>query len=44
VVRDGVCGSSDERHDALIDLFTRCVDLQIDLAASEEILDAWRPG
>jgi nicotinamidase-related amidase len=39
IVGDGVCSSSDESHDALIRRF----DLQIELAASEEILDAWRP-
>jgi nicotinamidase-related amidase len=44
IVRDGVCSSSDESHDALIELFTRRFDLQTELAASEEILDAWRPG
>jgi nicotinamidase-related amidase len=42
--RDGVCSSSDESHDALIEFFTRRFDLQIEVAASEEILDAWRPG
>lgn len=44
VVKNGVCSSSDASHDALIDLYTRRFDIQIELATSEEILEAWHPG
>jgi nicotinamidase-related amidase len=42
VAQDAVCSSSDTSHDALIDLFKRRFDVQIEAADAEEILDAWR--
>ena len=44
VACDAVCSSSDESHDALIDLFRRRFDVQIEASEAGEILDAWRPG
>jgi len=41
IVRDAVCSSSDEAHDALIDLYTRRFDVQIELADCPEILENW---
>ncbi len=42
VARDCVCSSSDESHDSLIELYRRRFDVQIDIADSEEIVEAWR--
>lgn len=41
VVSDGVCSSSDEGHDALVDLFTRRYSEQIEIADARTILAAW---
>ena len=41
VARDGVCSSSDETHDALLTLYSRRFDVQLELADSAEIIDAW---
>jgi nicotinamidase-related amidase len=41
VVRDAVCSSSDEGHDALLALYQRRYSLQIETADGEEILRAW---
>jgi nicotinamidase-related amidase len=43
VAEDAVCSSSDQSHDALIDLFSRRFDVQIESARVEQILDFWRP-
>jgi nicotinamidase-related amidase len=43
IARDGVCSSSDAQHDALIDLYAKRFDVQLELAAVAEIIDAWRP-
>jgi nicotinamidase-related amidase len=42
LARDGVCSSSDQAHDALLDLYERRFDIQIELAEAADILDAWR--
>jgi nicotinamidase-related amidase len=42
VAGDAVCSSSDESHDALIDLFNRRFDVQIESARAEQILELWR--
>jgi nicotinamidase-related amidase len=43
VAGDAVCSSSDASHDALIGLFKRRFDVQIEIAKVAEILEAWRP-
>ena len=42
LVRDGVCSSSDEGHDALLQLYHRRFSEQIETASAEEILSKWR--
>ena len=44
IARDGVCSSSDESHDAMLDLYNRRFAVQIEVAEVDHILDAWRPG
>jgi nicotinamidase-related amidase len=41
LVRDAVCSSSDEGHDALLALYHRRYSLQIETASAEEVLRAW---
>lgn len=43
VLKDGLCSSSDEAHEASLRLYTHRFDIQIELALTEEILDVWRP-
>jgi nicotinamidase-related amidase len=43
MARDAVCSSSDASHDAMIDLFHRRFDVQVEVADVAEILAAWRP-
>jgi len=43
VACDAVCSSADESHDALLELFRRRFDVQIEASEAAEILDAWRP-
>jgi nicotinamidase-related amidase len=42
VVRDGLCSSADESHDALLALYARRFDLQVELTDAERLLEAWR--
>jgi len=42
IAEDAVCSPSDESHDALLDLFNRRFDVQIECAKAEQILEAWR--
>jgi nicotinamidase-related amidase len=42
VVRDALCSSSDESHDALLELYARRFDIQIELAEAAEVLEAWQ--
>ena len=44
VVRDAVCSSSDESHDALLELYHRRFSIQIEVAEAEEIIRSWVPG
>jgi nicotinamidase-related amidase len=39
---DAVCSSSDRAHDALLEIYRRRFDLQIELADSAEIIEAWQ--
>lgn len=41
VVSDALASSSDESHDALIDLYNRRFDIQIELAPTEEVIKSW---
>ncbi|MBV9221403.1 MAG: cysteine hydrolase [Methylobacteriaceae bacterium] len=43
LVKDGVCSSSDEGHDALLSLYHRRFSNQIEVADCEEIISLW-PG
>ena len=40
LVTDAICSSSDEGHDALMRMYTSRFDIQIELASTEEALDA----
>ena len=42
VVHDALCSSSDEAHEALLDLYNNRYGQHIETAATEEILDRWR--
>jgi nicotinamidase-related amidase len=42
IAEDAVCSSSDEGHDALIGLFNRRFDVQLEPANVEVILGAWQ--
>ena len=42
LVRDGVCSSSDEGHDALLTVYHRRYSLQIETADAEDIMRQWR--
>jgi len=41
VAHDAVSSSSDASHDALVDLYNRRFDIQIELASVEQICEAW---
>lgn len=42
VAQDAVCSSSNEAHDALLSLYRRRFDIQIEIADTETIIDRWR--
>jgi nicotinamidase-related amidase len=42
IAEDAVCSSSDEGHDALIELFDQRFDVQLEPATVEVILSAWQ--
>jgi nicotinamidase-related amidase len=42
LVRDAVCSSSDEGHDALLDLYHRRYSEQVETADAQEVLSRWR--
>jgi nicotinamidase-related amidase len=42
LVEDALCSSSDESHDAAIDLCTKRFDIQVGVARLEEILALWK--
>jgi nicotinamidase-related amidase len=41
IVTDAICSSSDEGHDALLEVYRRRYSEQIETAGAEEILSAW---
>jgi len=43
VVRDAVCSSSDEAHDASLRLYHDRFAIQIEVASAEEIIGCWTP-
>jgi nicotinamidase-related amidase len=42
LVTDGICSSSDACHEALLTLYRERFSIQLDLAESAQVLDAWR--
>jgi nicotinamidase-related amidase len=42
VVKDALCSSADDSHDALVALYARRFDLQVELTGAEMLLDVWR--
>jgi nicotinamidase-related amidase len=44
LVEDALCSVSDESHDAMLRHFASRFGQQIEVASSEEILEAWRSG
>jgi nicotinamidase-related amidase len=42
VVKDGLCSSSDQIHDALLGLYAQRFDLQVELTQANELLEVWR--
>ncbi len=43
VVRDALASSADQSHDALLSLYDKRFDIQIELTEVEELRAAWRP-
>ena len=41
IVRDAICSSSDQGHDALMEVYHSRFSEQIETANADEILDAW---
>jgi nicotinamidase-related amidase len=41
LAEDALCSSSDESHDAMLDLYTKRFDVQIEVAAAHAILGCW---
>lgn len=44
VVRDAVCSSSDEGHDALVRMFETRLSHQLAIADTQTVLEAWTPA
>ena len=42
IAEDALCSSSDESHDALLDLYVKRFSLQIEVAATADILRCWQ--
>lgn len=43
VVKDGLCSSSDETHDASLRLYAQRFNVQVELTDAAELIDSWRP-
>jgi nicotinamidase-related amidase len=41
LVKDGLCSSSNEAHDASLRLYKQRYHVQIELAEADEVMDAW---
>ncbi|MCC8982973.1 cysteine hydrolase [Bradyrhizobium acaciae] len=44
IAEDALCSSSDQSHDALLQLYTERFSIQIEVAATEDILGIWGAG
>ena len=44
LARGALCSSSDQSHDAILELHRQRLDIQIGVLDLEEILHEWRPG
>ena len=42
VVKNALCSSADESHDALLGLYAQRFDLQVELADADELLALWK--
>jgi nicotinamidase-related amidase len=42
LIKDALCSSSDESHDAVLSLYAKRFDIQISVATLEEILSLWK--
>ena len=42
LVSDAVCSSSDEHHDAMLDLFGNRYARHVDVAITDEVVDLWQ--
>jgi nicotinamidase-related amidase len=42
VVKDGLCSSSDEAHDASLRLYAQRFNVQVELSDSADVLEGWR--
>ena len=42
LAEDALCSSSDENHDALLDLYSKRFDIQIEVAPVRSIVACWR--
>lgn len=42
VVKNGLCSSADQTHEALLGLYTQRFDLQVELTQANELLEVWR--
>lgn len=42
VARDAICSSSDESHDALLNLYEKRFSVQVTVAEVDEIVERWR--
>jgi nicotinamidase-related amidase len=42
VIKDALCSSADDSHDALLALYARRFDLQVEVTDAEVLLDLWR--
>jgi nicotinamidase-related amidase len=41
LVKDGLCSSADESHDALLGLYARRFDLRVELTECDRLLEMW---
>jgi nicotinamidase-related amidase len=43
LVKDAICGSADETHDALIKVYANRFSQQVELVESHVVLESWTP-
>jgi nicotinamidase-related amidase len=44
LVKDAICGSADETHDALIKVYANRFSQQVELVESQVVLESWKPA